>query len=157
MKLLFTTTSVKSNIVGTPSHIFLVVICRRNLAQLFCPQLFAVGLFRVCKQTFFLCDQILFLWWPITATVITKRNTVKSEILINRKVLLSYKRGLLSIKKSLFTEKKKFAHTEKRCFYMHKTNPRQTAAANPHGKKPRQIPTANGHGIFPGQITIANM
>ena len=39
-------------------------------------------------------------------TVITKRNTVNKEILINKKVRLSYKKGLISIKKGLLTKKK---------------------------------------------------
>ena len=57
MKLLFTTTCVKSNIVGTPSHIFVMIICRSYLrlefARAICrgflpwnlPQLFAMVIF----------------------------------------------------------------------------------------------------------------
>ena len=82
MKLLFIIRCVKNNIFGTPSHIFVMVICHGYLPQLFAfaffrgnlsylsyvgfycgnlPQLFAVGLICVCKQIFFLCEQILFL------------------------------------------------------------------------------------------------
>ena len=82
MKLLFIIRCVKSNIAGTPSHIFVMTVCRDSLPQLFVVgicrsylsweftvdicrgnvlQLFAVGLFCVCKQTFFLFEQILFL------------------------------------------------------------------------------------------------
>ena len=82
MKLLFIIRCVKSNIAGTPSHIFAMTVCRDSLPQLFVVgicrsylsweftvdicrgnvlQLFAVGLFCVCKQTFFLFKQILFL------------------------------------------------------------------------------------------------
>ena len=82
MKLLFIIRCVKSNNVGTPSHIFVIVICRgylpqefaaaicrKNLPQLFAvaicrgylPWLFVVGLLCVCKQTSFPCEQILFL------------------------------------------------------------------------------------------------
>ena len=69
MKLLFVIRCVKSNIAGTPSHIFVMAICRGVLPGEFAvaicrgnsPQLFAVGLFCVCKQTFFLFEQILFL------------------------------------------------------------------------------------------------
>ena len=58
---------VEINIVGTALHIFIVVVCRGYLSQLFAvdfcrknlPWLSAVGLFCVCKQTFFLCEQII--------------------------------------------------------------------------------------------------
>ena len=77
--------------------------------------------------------------WPITGTAITKKNTVKNEILINKKkVLLSYKEGLLSIKKSLLTKKKNSLTQKKGLFtYTKQTHgkySRQIAAANPHGK-----------------------
>ena len=45
--------------------------------------------------------------WPITATAITKRNTVNKENLTNKKVLLTYKSGLLSYKQDLLTYTKK--------------------------------------------------
>ena len=52
MKPLFTTKCVKSNIVGTPSHIFLMVICRSyfpgNLPQLFTVAICREYLPRVC-------------------------------------------------------------------------------------------------------------
>ena len=49
--------------------LFALEICRENLPQLFAvricrsylPWVFAVGLFCVCKQTFFLCERIFFL------------------------------------------------------------------------------------------------
>ena len=43
--------------------------------------------------------------WPITATTIIKRNTVKKEHLTNKIVLLTYKKGLLSYKQDLLTRK----------------------------------------------------
>ena len=63
-----------------------------------------------------------------------KRNTVKNEILVNKKSFALIKEVLLSSKKSLLTKKKKFAHTEIRFVCIHKTNPRQIATANTHGK-----------------------
>ena len=39
--------------------------------------------------------------WPITATAITKKNTVNKENPTNKKVLLTYKKGLLSYKQDL--------------------------------------------------------
>ena len=47
------------------------------------------------------------IWWPITATAITKRNTVNKENLTNKKVLLTCKKGLLSYKQDLLTFTKK--------------------------------------------------
>ena len=48
MMLLFTTTHVKSNTVGTPSHILVIVIFRSYFGRNF-PQLFAV---RICRSCF---------------------------------------------------------------------------------------------------------
>ena len=42
-----------------------------------------------------------FVRWPITATAITKKNTVNKENPTNKKVLLTYKKGLLSYKQDL--------------------------------------------------------
>ena len=82
MKLPFTIRCVKSNIVGTPLHIFVKVICRDyfpwefaaviclgflplEFAAAICREnllwLFPVGLFCACQQAFFMCEQILFL------------------------------------------------------------------------------------------------
>ena len=76
MKLLFIIRCVKSNIADTPSHIFVMVICRGNLPQLFAvaisrgnlpqliavaiccenlPWLFAVGLFCVYISKRYFC------------------------------------------------------------------------------------------------------
>ena len=71
-----------------------------------------------------------YLRWPITATAITKRNTVNKEIIINKKTF-AHK---LSIKKDLFTKKKDLLTQKKRFAYIHKTNPRQITKANSHGK-----------------------
>ena len=115
----------------------------------------------------------LFTWklqWPITATVITKRNTFKNETLINEKKFCSHvKKVCFQLKQFPYIEKE-FAHTEKRFVYIHKTNPWQIltvnscgkfpwqkATANSCGKSPRQIATANSHGLFPGQIIIVNI
>ena len=58
---------------------------------------------------------------------ITKRNTIKKEILINE-------RFAFNLKKFVYKEKG-FTHTEKRFVYIHKTNPRQIATAkHSHGK-----------------------
>ena len=72
--------------------------------------------------------------WPITATAITKRNTINKENITNKKVLLTYKKGLLSYKQDLLT------YTKKQFAYKYK---RQIVTANNHGKFSRQIPTAN--------------
>ena len=72
-----------------------------------------------------------FLRWPITATAITKRNTVNKENLTNKKVLLTYKQDLLT-----YTEKDLLTNTNGKY-------PRQTPTANSCGKFLRQIPTAN--------------
>ena len=58
------------------------------------------------------CLRVSFLWWPITATAKTKRNTVNKGILIS-KVLFTYKKGLLSNKKDLLTKKKDFLTQKK--------------------------------------------
>ena len=70
---------------------------------------------------------------PITATSITKRNTVNKEILINKKFSSHIKKVCFQLKKICLKEKG-FAHIEKRFAYTHKTNPRQIAGANSHGK-----------------------
>ena len=67
---------------------------------------------------------------------ITKRNTIKKEILINE-------RFAFNLKKFVYKEKG-FTHTEKRFVYIHKTNPRQNIlTANSCGKFPRHISRAN--------------
>ena len=50
--------------------------------------------------------------WSITATTITKSNTVNKENLTNQKVLLTYKKGLLSYKQDLLTYPKKNSLTK---------------------------------------------
>ena len=66
--------------------------------------------------------------WPITATAITKRNTINKENITNKKVLLTYKKGLLSYKQDLPTYTKNDLLT------------------NTNGKYPRQIAMANSYG-----------
>ena len=75
---------------------------------------------------------VCFIRWPITATAITKRNTVNKVNLTNQKALLTYKRGLLPYKQDLLTYTKKYSLT-------YTKNPRQIATANSRGKFPRQI------------------
>ena len=76
-----------------------------------------------------------------------KRNTVKNQILINKKSFALIKEGLLSTKKKFtYKEKKKFTYAKIRFVCIHKTNPRQIAAANSHGKYSPQIAAANFHG-----------
>ena len=65
--------------------------------------------------------------WPITATAITKRNTVNKENLTNQKVLFTYKKGLLPYKQDLLIYTKKYSLT-------YTKNPRQIPAANSRGK-----------------------
>ena len=59
--------------------------------------------------------------WPITATAITKRNTINKENITNKKVLLTYKKGLLSYKQKI-------------CPHIQKTICLQIQTANTHGK-----------------------
>ena len=47
----------------------------------------------------------------MTATAITKRNTVNKENLTNQKVLLIYKKGLRPYKQDLLTYPKKYSLT----------------------------------------------
>ena len=57
--------------------------------------------------------------WPITATAITKRNTVNKEIIINKKTFahkLSIKKDLFTKKKDLLTQKKRFAYIPKQTY-----------------------------------------
>ena len=61
---------------------------------------------------------------------ITKRNSVNEEIIGNKKFCSHIKKGLLSNKKDLLTKKKDLLKQKKGLL----TNPRQIAAANPHGK-----------------------
>ena len=84
---------------------------------------------------------IRFLRWPITATALTKRNTVNKENLTNQKVLLTYKKGLLPYKQDLLIYTKKYSLT-------YTKNPRQILTANSHGKFLRQIATANSPDKF---------
>ena len=85
--------------------------------------------------------------WPLTATEITKRNSVNKKILITKKVLLTYKKGLLSNKKGLLTKKKDLLTRKKGLL----TYTKQT-----HGKFSREKATANSHGKTPWQIAAAN-
>ena len=67
--------------------------------------------------------------------------------------MLSNEKWLLSIKKRFVYKEKGFAHTEKKCAYIHKTNPQQIATANSPSKKA----TKNCFGKFPRQIAITNI
>ena len=91
--------------------------------------------------------------WPITATAITKRNTIDKENLTNKNVSLTCKKGLLPYKQDLLTYTKKYSLT-------YPKNPRQIATANSHGKFrgkfPRQIPAADSRGKQPRQILAVN-
>ena len=64
--------------------------------------------------------------WPLTASTITKRNTVKKENLTNKKNLLTY------IKKDLLTYKK--------------------LTINSYGKFLQQVPKVNSCGKLPRKI-----
>ena len=102
--------------------------------------------------------------WPITATAITKGNTINKEILINEKNLLTYKKDLHSIKNDLFTKKRIFSHRKK--VFLHKQNKPtanshvkfswQIAMPNSDGKFPEKIPTTYRYGKFPRQKNMAN-
>ena len=114
-----------------------------------------------CEYLSVYCSCMLsLLWWPITATAITKRSTVNKEILINKKKFCSH------IKKVCFCFqlKKICSHGKKVCLHT-KNNPtanstgkfsRKIATANRCGKFPRQIATANSHGKTSRQIAAAN-
>ena len=68
-------------------------------------------------------DVIVSLWWPITTTTITKRNTINKENLTNKKVLPTYKRGLPPYKQDLLTYTKK-------SLLRNTKNPQEIATAN---------------------------
>lgn len=55
----------------------------------------------LCFFHFYVCFLFCFVRWPITATAITKKNTVNKENPTNKEVLLTYKKGLLSYKQDL--------------------------------------------------------
>ena len=77
----------------------------------------------------------------MTATAITKRNTVNKENPTNQKVLVTCKKGLLPYTQDLLTYTKKYS-------LKYTKNPRQILTANSHGKFLRQTPTANSRGKF---------
>ena len=106
-------------------------------------------IFRFVKSS----DRTIILRWPITATAITKRNTVNKEILINKKIfLLTFKKGLLfHLKKICLQRKRIYSHIKKVC--LHTEN---KPAVNSHRKFSRQTATANSCGKFPLQILSAN-
>ena len=64
---------------------------------------------------------------PMTATTITKRNTVNKQNLTDKKVLLKYKKGLLPCKQDFLTYTKMDLLTNTK-------TPRQIATANSRGK-----------------------
>ena len=72
---------------------------------------------------------------------ITKSNTANQENPINKKVLLTYKKGLLSFKQDLltFTKKDLVTNTKKATENFHCKFLRQNLVANSHGKFSRQI------------------
>ena len=98
---------------------------------------------------------------PITATAVTKTNTVKKEILI-KKICFHIKKVCFQFKKVSLQRKKILSHRKKICLHTqnkptansHGKYSRQIATASSCGKFTRQILTVNSHGIFPGQITI---
>ena len=91
--------------------------------------------------------------WPLTATEITKRNSVNKKILITKKVLLTYKKGLLTKKKDLLTRKKGLLTYTKQT---HGKQLRQILTGKSYGKFPRQNAMANSCGKFSQQIAAAN-
>ena len=88
---------------------------------------------------------IAYVRWPITATTVTKRNTVNRENLTNQNIFLTYKKGLLPYKQDLltYTKKDSLIYTKKPTANSCRKFPRQIPAANSHGKFSWQIPTAN--------------
>ena len=87
--------------------------------------------------------------WPITVTVITKRNTVNKENFTNKNALLTYKKGSLPYKQDLLTYAKKDLLTNTK-------KPWEIATAISCGKFSRQIATADFCGKLPRQIPAAN-
>lgn len=85
--------------------------------------------------------------WPITATAISKRNTLIKRILIKSIVSLTRKKDLLSFKKGLST-KKKDLHTQKTGLPTYTKNQRQIPTADSCSKFPRQIHAGNSQGVF---------
>ena len=121
---------------------FKVMQIRRNLQLSFLP--FSLSIILSNNSS---------LWWTITATAITKRNTVKKEHLTNKKVLLTYKKDFLPYKQDLFNIQKRIHLQIQKihCKFL-----RKIPAANFHGKFLRQILAANSHGKFLRQIVTAN-
>ena len=93
---------------------------------------------------------------PITATTITKRNTVKKKILINKKRFYN----LLTQKKSLFTHTKQTYGKQTQQILTangYSKFPRQITAKNSHRKQLRQILKVKCYGFISGQRNIANI
>ena len=93
--------------------------------------------------------------WPITATAIAKRNTVKNQILLNKKRFCSrIKKVCFQLKKVCLQRKEIRSHRKKVCVHTQNKptanscgkSPRQKATAKNCVKSPRQIATANSHG-----------
>ena len=73
---------------------------------------------------------IILIRWPTTATAITKRHTVKNEILINKKMFCSHiNKVCFQLKKVCLQRKKIGLHRNKVC--LHTQN---KPTANSHGK-----------------------
>ena len=94
--------------------------------------------------------QIHNLWWPITATAITRTNTLNKENLTNKKVLPTYKKGLLPYKQDLLT------YTKKRFAYKYQKPTPSSRSKHFHGKFLQQILAANSYGKFLLQIPTTN-
>ena len=73
----------------------------------------------------------------LTATAITKRNTVKKEILINEKKFCSHIKKVCFQFKKVCLQRKKF-HSHRKMVCLHTQN---KPTANSHGKFQRQIAT----------------
>ena len=90
--------------------------------------------------------------WPITATAITKRNSVNEEILGNKKSFACILKKVCFQIKKICLQRKRICSNRKVC--LHTQN---KPTANSCGKFPRQIATANSHGKTPRQIAITNI
>ena len=90
--------------------------------------------------------------WPITATAISKRNTLIKRILIKSIVSLTCKKDLLSFKKGLFT-KKIDLHTHETALLTYRKNLRQIPTANSCGLLRLNLEARKEH--LTGQISWA--
>ena len=89
---------------------------------------------------------IRYVRWPVTATAITKRNTVNKEILTNKKKFYSHMINVcFQLKKICLQRKMICSHRKKVCLHTQNKSTANSCGKFPR-QKPRQMAAANSHG-----------